>query len=219
MTRESELYKMYLDQLEEPRNVATSINYCDECDTDMVLVEFFHACPVCGQVGDTSVHAYHLEHATDYITKRQLYKRRAYIEEKLRLLSCIKRPRSAKYLDTLNKIKVDKFISIDELYNILKKKNMSTMYKHIYNLWFDVKKTKLVTLTSIQIGNLCDDFVKVDCLFKNNPGDRKNMYNYNTMIYFLMKKNKIQGCNHILLPYNHNFIYKHVNAIWLTRDK
>ena len=34
-----------------------------------------------------------------------------------------------------------------------------------------------------------------------------------------MKKNKIQGCNHILLPYNHNFIYKHVNAIWLTHDK
>ena len=97
---------------------------------------------------------------------------------------------------------------------------MSAMYKHIYNLWFDIKKAKLVTLTNSQISNLCDEFVKLDCLFKNTPRNRKNMYNYNSMIYFLMKKNKIiQGCNHILLPYNHNFIYKNINAIWLTRDK
>ena len=101
MTRESKLYKMYIDQLEEPCKVSTSVNHCDECNIDMVLVDmFFHACPVCGQVGDSVVNSYYLEHATDYIPKRQLYKRRACIEEKLRLLSCIKRPRSSKYLDT-----------------------------------------------------------------------------------------------------------------------
>lgn len=219
MDHQNELYKMYLEQFEEPRKVFTPDNHCRECDTDMVLVEFFFACPTCGQIGET-VNAYHLEHATDYIPKRQLYKRRAYIEEKLRLLSCSKRPRSAKYVDALKKIKSEKFTTIDELYNILKKKNMSAMYKHIYNLWFDIKKAKLVTLTNSQISNLCDEFVKLDCLFKNTPRNRKNMYNYNSMIYFLMKKNKIiQGCNHILLPYNHNFIYKNINAIWLTRDK
>ena len=215
---ELNLYKLYLHNLEQPQKVIKSNKHCSECETDMVLVEFFYACSICGQIGDTN-NEYYTEHATDYIPKRQLYKRRTYIEEKLRLLSCNKRPRSSKYMDALKKIKSEEFTNIDELYNILKTNKLFTMYKQIYNLWFDIKKTKLIKLTNVQIDNLSNEFVKMDIMFRQHPGNRKNMYNYNSMIYFLMKKNKINSCNHILLPYNHNFVYKHIREIWLNRDK
>ena len=186
----------------------TRNRYCDECECDMIFYDYFYTCPVCGIVDDAPV--YNIKHESEYFQKPILYKRRIYCEDKLKLMSTLKSCRSIGYGNakkTLTEIE-DEFSTIDELFFKMKEYSLSKYYPHIYNLWFEIKKTKLITLTYQQIDMLSSQFVELDCIFKANRGNRKNMINYNTIIYYLMKKNKIKGRNNILLPYNHDSMYK-----------
>ena len=202
----------------KPDDFIEKDNFCQECQTDMILTthghETFYCCYDCGQTSKINViDSYYRESVEQIVQIKQLYKRRRYCIEKLKLIACFKQARSPKYKDIMKQIKNEQFDTIDELYQIMKEFKFSKFYKYIYNIWNDIKKSKLITLSFQEIDFLSDRFVEIDILFKKNKTTQKNMLSYNSIIYYLMKKYKLKGYSHILLPYNHSKIYKNILII------
>jgi hypothetical protein len=204
-----------LQQLCETTQVVNNISksrYCSDCNLDMILCDYFYACNNCGIVDDFIV--YNTKYEVEYHPKPILYKRRIYWTDKLKLISVLKTSKSKKYIaakDFLNNMK-DKFKNINDLYFLMKDNGLSKFYPHIYGLWYDIKKYRLITLTYAQIDVLVNEFVEIDIKFKANNNGRKNMISYNATLYFLFKKHKIKGLYNILLPYNYR---KMINSLRL----
>ena len=208
---------LLLEEIDGIQAPDTRYRYCDECDCDLILYDYFYVCPICGLVDDKPV--YDLKYESEYYPKPILYRRRVYCQDKLKLMSTLKISRSIGYTDARKTLRgvEDEFDTIDELFFIMKEHSLSKYYPHIYNLWFEIKKTKLISLTHQQIDMLSRQFVELDSAFKANQCGRTNMINYNTIIYYLMKKNKLGGCHNILLPYNHDTMYK--KLLLLDRER
>jgi len=101
------------------------------------------------------------------------------------------------------------FDNLKQLKAIMKDLKYHNFYKYIYCVWFDIKKFKLITLTTLQIKMLSRQFVELESKFKDSDShNRKNMLNYNSLIYILLKRNKIKGYKSIILPFNHIVIVK-----------
>jgi hypothetical protein len=212
----SDLLNLECDKQEVTKKTLKSKMYCYDCECDLLLYDAaFHVCPECGLVDDTPV--YDIQRESEYYQKPILYKRRIYCQDKLKLLTCKKTSRSLKYEAVKNELQAidDEFNNIDELFFTMKRCSLSKFYHHIYNLWYDIKKTKLIDMTMQQIDHLSRQFVELESKFKANQGvsSRKNMFNYNSTIYYLMKKNKLKGHWHVLLPYNHSEMYKKIRSI------
>ena len=47
-------------------------------------------------------------------------------------------------------------------------------------------------------------FVQIERLFKRRKTQKKNMYSYNVILYFLLKLNHVPNYNRIVLPCNKN---------------
>lgn len=200
----------FLQLDEQPKKVERRL-YCEECECDLILHDnSFYVCPSCGQVDDTSIY---VESYGDCVSHNKpcLYKRRLYCQDRLKMLCCQKTSRSKHYKEICKRLKEreDDFATIEELFYLMKELNMSKFYPHIYNLWRDIKKTRLITLSELQIRQLTEQFVELEWLFrKNKATKRKNMLSYSTTIYYLFKKNKLPDSRHILLPYNHSEMYQ-----------
>jgi hypothetical protein len=75
---------------------------------------------------------------------------------------------------------------------------------------------KLITLSSQQIDKISIEFVIMESKFKQNKGKRKNFFNYLSMIYLLMRKHKLKGHSHILLPLNF-FDIRRINEAFVMK--
>ena len=100
----------------------------------------------------------------------------------------------------MKKLKVKNLVVMKQY---LKEWGCRGMYKYIYGMYRDVTGKKLIAMTSQQIGRLSTEFVKMEIKFKMEKKGRKNFYNYSSMLYLLMRKHKISGYKHILLPLNY----------------
>jgi predicted RNA-binding Zn-ribbon protein involved in translation (DUF1610 family) len=185
-------------------------NKCTDCDTTLEKTDHFYYCPECGTVDfDKPIHVTH-----EYVPPPCLYKRRIYCLDKLKMMSGFKQSRSKGYNSMIKKLEECKFNTIKELKKIMKELLYHKFYKFIYNIWFDIKGTRLIELTYNQIDKLSRDFVDLEYKFKqSDKHKRSNMLNYNSVIYYLLKKNKIKGYKHIILPFNHLVICKMLKQI------
>jgi hypothetical protein len=159
-------------------------------------------CKICGSADEGG---YVLEKLEDdeYIKKKYFYKRRIYFIDRLKYIAGIKRTNKKELINFTNSINKDEVNDIKDLYKILKKKKLSKYYKDLYNIYFDVKKIRLIKLNYDQINKLSKEFVKIDVKYKSYENNKKNMLSYNSIIHYLLKKYKIDGYEHILIPSNH----------------
>lgn len=178
---------------------------CENCNVQKIYDTCFKVCPECSEMD-----IYEIVHEDELWTpKIILYKRRLYCQEKLRLMVGHKICRSPHYKKIVKELYEYDIQSIIELKQYLKDWGLKKFYKYIYNLYFDVTGVQLIKLTSQDIDFLSRKFVEVESRFKlAKLKGRKNMFNYNSCLYILMKKYKYEGYEHIILPLNHLTISK-----------
>ena len=197
---------LYLEEFDGvPEQPEYDPNKCTDCGSELQLDTYFYHCPECGTIDfDKPIYVDH-----EWTPPKITYKRRLYCIDKLMMISGRKYSRSKVYPIMIQKLKEYDINSLKELKQTMKTLKYHRLYKFIYNVWNDLKKERLISLTSNQIDLLSRQFVELESKFKeSDTHTRKNMLNYNSLIYILMKKNKIKGHEHILLPFNHIVIVK-----------
>jgi len=201
-----ELYDLYEELQEEvEKDKLKNINeFCNdpECKGDFINYKNMKLCKICGSADESG---YVLEKLEDdeYIKKKYFYKRRIYFIDRLKYIAEIKRTNKKELINFTNSINKDEVNNIKDLYKILKKKKLSKYYKDLYNVYFDLKQIRLIKFNHDQITELSEEFVKIDIKYKSCENNKKNMLSYNSIIYYLLKKHKIDGYEHILIPSNH----------------
>jgi hypothetical protein len=187
----------------------------DDCDGKMIPADHFPYCDTCGIMDTDHPLVTSREANEPWIPKRVLYKRRQYCLEKLKLVVGIKNSRSSKYHEMVKQLKEQDFDTLQELRQLMKELGYHKMYKFIYSAYFDVKGTHLISFSTQEIHFLAQQFVELEWKFKQSEDHkRKNFMCYNSTLYYLMKKNKLTGYKHLLLPYNH----KHINQLLKSID-
>lgn len=188
--------------------------HCSFCDIEMILGQHFYYCDQCGTIDFdkpvTVVLDTVYEHNAVY-----LYKRRNYISEKLNLLAGYKQCHRKQYGDIITILEQHKneFDDIYELRKLMKRCGFHKYYKYIYNIFFEIKKKRLVVLNYNQIYMLTDEFIDIETKFKSSNLISKNMLSYNSIIYYLLKKHNITGWEHLYLAKNHPKVYKQILSI------
>jgi hypothetical protein len=180
-----------------------NINICEGCKVELKLVDCFMVCPDCGET-DLDAVFYDIPFELNNM-KKSFYKRRLYCIEKLNYLNGLKCPTSARYNDMVTFLRKKKFVSILKLKRMMKKYGYSKYYKYIYNVYYQIKKIRLIQLTARQIQKISLDFVKLDINFVKNMEfhKRKNFIAYNSIIYLILKENKTKGYSKVIKPHNH----------------
>lgn len=212
--KELEMIEFYQDLIHEndDENLKDE-NYCIECDMQMTLIaNSFYSCVGCGACGELQ----HFVADVNYASKVSLYKRRIYCQEKLRLLNGDKLSKSPIYNTIIKRLKKRKkpFKNVIQIKQKLKQLGYKKFYKYVYNIYFDLTGIRLIPLTSQQIDLIANQFVALEYNFKQDEThNRKNLFNYNSVISFLLKRNKIKGSKHILLPLNHLQISKQIKLL------
>lgn len=199
---------LFLEEL-ELENQAPSLPYnpllCIDCNSEMKQDTYFYYCPSCQTIDfDKPIKVDFGREC--YWMKSSLYKRKLYCVDKLNMITCHKHSRSPKYSVIVEDLRYERFDNIKELKRLMKKKGYHRFYKFMYCIWYDIKKTKLISLTYEEIDKIATQFVQIEQKFKFKQTDqvkRKNMMSYYSIIYLIMKKNNITGFEHIILPKNH----------------
>lgn len=203
---EKQLYELY-EEFEAQRNdiiVSKDYNrFCNDptCKGNYINYKHMKVCTICGTADEDSYIIEKLEDG-DYVKKKYFYKRRVYFIDRLKYISGIKRtnkPVISKLIDSIDDNDIN---DIRDLYKLMKKRKLSKYYKDIYNIYYDLKKIRLINIDQNQIYKLSDDFVKIDSSYKSKS--KCNMLSYNSLIYYLLQKHNIQGSEYIFLPANHN---------------
>lgn len=186
---------------------------CEDCEVNLVDECGMWYCPECGIVQAYGI-VEEFVHGQPPPSKRSIYKRRLYCQEKIRSLCGNKVPNTAAYRKVKRKLNMSNFTSIIELKQLLKKLKYTSYYKHLYGIWYDLKGTKLIELTPYQQDMLAVQFVDLDMQFKQDEGHkRSNIMSYASMLYYLMKKNNYDGWKHIILPYNNVKIMRLIRSL------
>lgn len=184
---------------------------CEECLIgELVKVDGFPTCMDCGTM---CLDAANYVSDAVWMAKRSMYKRRLYCIEKLKLMTGQKICCHPDYMKLVKRLKKRKVKSLVHLKQLLRNWNLRKFYKHIYNIYFDIKNIRLIKLTGQEIGKLSKQFVELEGRFKQCDTERNNMYNYSSILYLLMKRNKISCRKHIILPLNHLHISNKMKPI------
>jgi hypothetical protein len=196
-------YKLYEQLYEEHEKVPIQHNVCNVCKVEMIIDTCFVACPKCGLTEEPAkVLSY--SRMSFSRSKQSLYFRRSYFVERLNLIAGFKQIVDyASFKPYLDEIKQHKFKTIRELKKVMKSiKGCHRYYKHIYNIYFDIKGKRLIELTRSNITRLSAEFIVLETCFKSNLElhSRKNMFSYSAIIYMILKRNKIRGYKNVLLP-------------------
>ena len=186
------------------QNVNPNNHACYKCECNHIIAD--NGFPVCENCGVINFEMPNFaQEVTDKDTIRKtisLYKRRLYVREKLSLMTGYKQSRSKQYADIIKTLKTCKVKNIIHLKQLLKDMNLKKFYKHIYNIYYDVRNIRLIKFTHNQIDEISRRFVDAESKFKTDC-DRSSFFSYSSVIYLLMKKYKIAGYQHIILPLNH----------------
>lgn len=198
--------------VEENKQTSYNIYICDDCGVDKVVYDCFLVCPECGLM-DINNPIY--DDVPDYVPKPSLYKRRLYCQEKLNMMAGYKHSNSPKYKELLKELKEHEFENLTELRDLMKKLNFNKFYKFIYNIYFDIKKVRLIQLTYNDIDKISRRFIEIETKFRTEgKHKRKNMLSYNAMIYFILKEMGYKCYSNVLLPQNFKHVEKLFETLW-----
>ena len=171
------------------------------CQQEMIYVSGFLTCTQCG-LSDMNQQQFIFGSHRVYHNKYYPYKRSKYFRSKLYLITgkkqCWNAERYQLALDTIRKYP---FSNIKELHKILTQHNLGKLRKYVYNLFADVKGRRIIKINSFQSNQMLLQYKQFDRWYRTNI-KRRNGINYNTMIYCLCKRNKIDNYQEIVLPNN-----------------
>jgi hypothetical protein len=205
---EKQLLDLYEDFVESQKTkIIKSKDYnrfCNdpECPGDFINHDYMKVCKICGSADEDSYIVEKLEDGK-YIKKKYYYKRRIYFEDRLKYISGIKRTNKPIIQELVDSLDDNDINDVRDLYKIMKKRKMSVFYKDIYNIYYDLKKIRLINININDISKMSEEFVKIDLKYKSNSTN-SNMLSYNSLIYYLLQKFNIEGSEYIFLPANHN---------------
>jgi len=204
---DKQLYELYEEFEAQRNNIIVSKDYnrfCNDptCKGNFIDYEHMKVCTICGTADEDSYIVEKLEDGK-YIKKKYYYKRRIYFEDRLKYISGIKRTNKPIIQELVDSLDDNDINDIRDLYKIMKKRKMSVFYKDIYNIYYDLKKIRLINININDISKMSEEFVKIDLKYKSNSTN-SNMLSYNSLIYYLLQKFNIEGSEYIFLPANHN---------------
>lgn len=208
-----DLYDEFCEQTEKKIIVSKDYNrFCNdpECPGDYINHLHMKVCRICGTADEDSYVQEKLEDG-DYHKKKYFYKRRIYFVDRLKYISGIKRtckPAVQEFVDSIDDNDIN---DIRDLYKLMKKHKLSVYYKDVYNIYYDLKKIRLINISADQISKLAEDFVKIDIRYKSKSNN--NMLSYNSIIYYLLQKHNIAGSEYIFLPGNHSKMISEITRI------
>ena len=84
------------------------------CNHNMICIDGYYTCIICGTV-DIHRHSFVESSTLPKITNHQLYYRKSYFREKLKLMVGVKQSLSHRYQLIINELKTQSFNSITEL--------------------------------------------------------------------------------------------------------
>ncbi len=212
------LYEQYLilkrnddsEKKEQPKH-----DFCDDCKVYLIVDTQHKVCPSCGLVSEPDYVLSMSRISTCRVSKRSIYIRRAYFVERLNLIAgykiCLQH---SFYKKCLKQIKKHEFETINELRKVMKGiDNCEKLYKYIYNIYYDIKNVRLIKLSRREILYLAEDFVRMESFFKKHQDqhNRKNMFSYSILIYMILKRHKIKGYKHVLLPRQTKVVTKKIH--------
>lgn len=207
------------DLFEPVSKVKKDTNICECCKVELKLVDCFMVCPDCGKT-DLDAVFYDVPFELNSVKKKTFYKRRLYCIEKLNYINGLKCPTSKRYNDMITVLKKKKFVTILKLKRLMKKYGYSKYYKYIYNVFYQIKKVRLIKLTARQIQKISIEFVKLDINFVKSQEyhKRKNFIAYNSIIYLILKKSKTKGYSKVIKPNNHLALTENVYKKYLVQS-
>ena len=94
----------------------------------------------------------------------------------------------------------------------MKRLGFNKYYIHIYNIYYDIKKVRLIKLSRIEIDKLANEFLVLESFFKLSNHSRKNMFSYSVLIYILLKTNKYKTYKYVILPKKPQHIVKSIKT-------
>lgn len=214
---DEDAYRLYDEYMYEENIAIRERDTCSDCGGKMKqTTQDLMACIECGLCELEAFEEKSYMEYGEYQPRRTLYKRRLYCTNKLQLMACYKICRMKGYRDMITFLKDETFDDLIELKRLLKKHKYNKFLKYIYNIWFDIKGEKLISLTEQDISTISHQFVLLEIKFKNagkEKHNRKNMICYNSLISILMKNVGNPGYEHVLLPNNHDHLIKVVNKL------
>lgn len=157
------------------------------------------------------------------------YKRKVYFKEKLRLLACLNNTRHSSYIKVLDMLAKSKKIIkiqnallgkskdeiarmfifkryISKIKTVLRKMNKSSFYKYLYNFIYDLFEFKCFDMRDSDVLRLATIWINIENKFIKKYPTKHNMLSYNTIFYFLLKREGIKYTELIILPRNFDMI-------------
>jgi len=146
---------------------------------------------------------------TGFQTSRTPYKRVLYFREMLELMTGKRLCSNVKYNDVLQTLKAhaNDFHDITGLRAIMKKHKMKRFYKHVYNLFFDIKGYRSVKISIQEHHDMIYKFTLLERKFKRR-NVRSNMLSYNSLVYLFLKNVDNATYENIYLPHNFKMIHR-----------
>ena len=86
-------------------------------------------------------------------------------------------------------------------------------HKHIYNIYFEIKKVQLIPLTINDIEKLIIKFISVEREFKKFYPSKNNLLSYNIVIYCILKKYNHSYYKNVILPKNKKKLLKNIENL------
>ena len=177
------------------------------CQQEMIYVSGYLTCTQCGLVNMDQVQ-FLFGSPQVYHSKYYPYKRSKYFRSKLYLITGKKQCwNTERYQTALNIVKEYSFSTISELHSILTKHNLVKMRKYIYNLFADIKGKRVIKISQYQQDRILFEYKKFDHWYRTHVR-RRNGINYNSVIYYLCKRNNVNNYHEILLPRNSRITLK-----------
>ena len=197
---------MERDLFAEIFNEQRAIEPDNLCNHKNVIIDGYHTCILCGIV-DVHRHAF-AESVLSPRPSTNLYHRKSYFREKLKLMVGTKQSLSAKYSLMVAHLRDQKFNSILELRRLMRKRGYQKYYKYIYSIYYDIKGVRLINLSYSEIENLTCKFLRLEDEFKKLYPKKSNLLSYNLVIYSLLKKYNHPCYQNIILPKNRRRLLK-----------
>lgn len=191
-----ELYK----ELNTPGNAPQpKDDFVTCCKRETVVIDSNRTCIVCGLAVEEFVYVVQTSGGTT--KKRAQYKKGTYFKHILELVSCRKLSQSPKYNGVVDHLRNLPFETIPELRSLMKTHKYNKFYPYIFVIYFDIKKTKLINLSTTYFYRFLYEFGRIEHHFKlHNHGKKRTMLSYHFIIYSLLKKHKMDCFKFIQIP-------------------
>lgn len=194
-------------------NAPFSQSHCD-CGVCPIIVDgYMMVCPECGVSDmDKNLMCLPCNHYSSF-RKWTPYKRKTYFKELLDNICCRYVCCEKEYSAMIVSLGQYEFSNTRELKQLMKRKGYNKYYKYLFAVYRDITGTTLISIGFQLYAQLLDEFHRFDLWYKRRYGKR-NLVNYNVLLYSLLKHYGVANYDSILLPQNYRKSSEIIEKYW-----